>query len=106
MLERLRRWSERRRRARRKPKPAAHRFHDACSGPSRESLSLPARVRTAAESLEGKRMTLAEALGRLQDAIAPYGGHMEVPEGRRHVVWHMPTGRRGDEQLFTLIRFT
>ncbi|HTM68859.1 MAG TPA: hypothetical protein VL426_06205 [Candidatus Binatia bacterium] len=105
MFERVRRWSERRRRAKRKPHPVTFRFHDPCFGPTAESLALPGRVRRAAEALDGRRMTLADALARIQQAIAPHGGFLEVPERRRHVVWHMPTGGRGVAQLHYLIRF-
>ena len=65
----------------------------------------PARVRRAAEALDGKRLTLAEAIARLQEGIGPHGGFLEVPEGRRHVLWHMPTERKRVSQLFHLIRF-
>ena len=105
MLERIRRWSERRRRPKRKPRPVTFRFHDPCFGSSRETLALPAPVRRAAESLAGKRLTLVEGIAKLQAGIAPYGGFLEVPAGRRYVLWHMPTGRRGDAQLFHLVRF-
>ncbi|HTK04865.1 MAG TPA: hypothetical protein VL500_04735 [Candidatus Eisenbacteria bacterium] len=104
MIARIRRWSERRRRAKRKPRPVTFRFHDPCFGPTGESLTLPPGVRRAAEALDGKRLTLSEALVRLQQAIAPHGGFLEVPERRRYVLWHMPSGKRGVSQLHYLIR--
>lgn len=105
MFARIRRWSERRKRGKRRPRPVTFRFHDPCFGPTAESLTLPARVRKAAESLAGKRMTLAEGIGRLQDAIGPHGGFLEVPARAKRILWHMPTGRSGSQTHF-LIRFS
>jgi len=104
MIARIRRWSERRRRAKRKPRPVTYRFHDPCFGPTRGALPLPAGVKKAAEALEGKRMTLAEAIGRLQQAISTHGGFLEVPERHRAILWHMPADGRGRSQVHHLIR--
>lgn len=83
-----------------------YRFYDPCFGPTRESLALPADVRAAAASLDGRRLTVSDALTALMKATEPHGGHLELPGGEHRIIWYKPTGGAyGDAHVFFLIKF-
>lgn len=87
------------------PDGGTYLFFDPCCGPTRESLALPAQVRDAAEALDGRRLTMTEALDRLRTAIALRGGVLVTPPDERIVFWHMPTGPSGGAHVFYLVRY-